>query len=101
MFPLGVDFLRKKYFLFSEIEIFFHFLDQFLNLNSKISLDFYWLMKNPNPDIKSGRSIGSYCSKARKYIEFAKGYRLMTVLSAKELIRNSYSVACVFTFLRF
>ena len=79
MFCLGVEILcEKKFFLFLEVEIFFDFFDQFLNLNSKVSRDFYWyflkwIMKNPS--IKSGSSVATYCSKARKYIEFAKGYR--------------------------
>ena len=58
-------------------------------------------MKNPN--IKSGKTIGSYCSKARKYIEVAKGYRFddkVVNQRTYEIIRNSYSIACVFHFFR-
>ena len=76
-------------------------------MNSKISRDFYWyfskwLMKRPT--VKSGKTIGSYCSKARKYIEYSKGYRFddkVVNQRTYEIIRNSYSYACVFDFFDF
>ena len=57
-----------------------------------------------SPGINSGKTIGSYCSKARKYIEYAKGYRFddkVVNQRTYEIIRNSYSLACVFDFLGF
>ena len=101
-------------FQFGEIENFFVlfesrscFVLQFLSLNSKVTRDFYWyflkwLMKSPT--INSGKTVGTYCSKARKYIEYAKGYRFDDKIVNQrtyEIIRNSYCVGCVLHFFGF